>query len=318
MSAAIALDARHIVLDLHGVLQQLDPTAWRDEMQEALKQRLEAIEAQLRELLDHCAGDEQLAAFRERFYDLVKVIKAAPHPNLQSHEIRAQWMSFRGKLQPAYTAVASALRGHAVHVPAVRATNYRRSLFHFLAGMGTLAIILGLPKLAHPWIAGTAMLYAWSMEGLRRRYPELNRRLMNFYGPMAHPHEYTRVNSATWYCTALAIISLTPGVLISALGVVVLSVSDPIAGIVGRRWGKHRFANGRSWEGTAAFFGSALLVSLLLLALFADLRLSFSLLVAIVGAAVGAFVELNSQRVDDNLSIPVSVSLAVLPLFLLL
>ena len=56
-------------------------------------------------------------------------------------------------------------------------------------------------------IAGVACVLAWAMEISRRRSQRINEAILRVLSPIAHPHEVRRVNSATWYTTALAIMA---------------------------------------------------------------------------------------------------------------
>jgi dolichol kinase len=105
------------------------------------------------------------------------------------------------------------LDGVVLAPPVGRPTNYTRSLFHVASGVFTLGLLRLLPGRA--WLIAVASVFfaaAWTMEAARRRSPEVNERLMRFFGPVAHPHERHRVNSSTWYVTALILLSLVGAV----------------------------------------------------------------------------------------------------------
>lgn len=74
--------------------------------------------------------------------------------------------------------------------------------------------------------------------------------------------------------------------------IIVATISDALAAIVGKSLGRHRFKNGKSIEGSAAFFLSALLVFYF----FVPLPL------AIVGAIAGTVVEFFNVPPNDNFS----------------
>ena len=137
-------------------------------------------------------------------------------------------------------------------LPAVtprRPTNVARSFFHVASGALSLALIQLLPGRA--WLvaaSATFAIAAWSMEFGRRRSPAMNDRLMRAFGAVAHVHERHEVNSSTWYVTALLLLALFAPMEAAVVGVVVLAVGDPFAALIGRRFGRHRFASGRSLE----------------------------------------------------------------------
>ena len=74
--------------------------------------------------------------------------------------------------------------------------------------------------------------------------------------------------------------------------IIVATISDALAAIVGKSLGRHRFKNGKSLEGSVAFFLSALLVFYF----FVPLPL------AIVGSIAGTVVEFFNIPPNDNFS----------------
>lgn len=192
-----------------------------------------------------------------------------------------------------------------------RPTNIARTVFHVGSGALALTMLRVVPSRA--WLIGAAVLFAtfcWTCEIVRRRSAEANERLMRFFKPVAHANEWHEVNSATWYSTALLLMAFVMPFHAAEIGVVVLAIADPMAGFVGRRFGRRRLASGRSFEGTAAFAVTAVVASLAWMTAagtFGGSRLP----IAIVAAVVGAAVELFVSRVDDNLAIPLATSSAV-------
>lgn len=186
-----------------------------------------------------------------------------------------------------------------------RPTNVARSFFHVASGALSLALIQLLP--GRGWLIGASAAFvvaAWSMEIGRRLSPAMNDRLMRFFGPVAHVHERHEVNSSTWYVTALLLLALFAPMEAAAVAVVVLAVGDPFAALVGRRFGRRRFASGRSLEGGVAFLVAGFGVAWVSLASLYALPGHVTLLVALAGAAAGAVAELVSYRLDDNFTIP--------------
>ncbi len=74
------------------------------------------------------------------------------------------------------------------------------------------------------------------------------------------------------------------------------AIGDPLAAIVGTRFGKLKFSNGKSFEGFAAMLVVCFAISVQIIGFGA---------VAIVGAFSASTIEFFTGRVDDNLSIPV-------------
>lgn len=302
----IALHGREIALELHQLLRDFDPAAFRAELASALRERLTRLSARIVELLEAAPHDRRLHALRGRLDELKRCI------DQQSGRLadrRAAWRKAHRRLQMAYQHLAEGLRAYEVHVPALRPTNYLRNVFH--AGGGIVALLcIELVLAPHHllWVAAAFCAYAWSMEAGRRLWPGLNDLLMRFYGRVAHPHEWHRVNSATWYTTALVALALTGSPLLCAIAVTVLGLADPAAALVGRRFGRIKLVNGRSLEGTATFFVVGFAAAFGIALGFHGIAPGLAAIGAAGGAGLAACAELFSRRVDDNLTIPLAAA----------
>ncbi|MBK7986473.1 MAG: hypothetical protein IPK11_06085 [Ignavibacteria bacterium] len=134
------------------------------------------------------------------------------------------------------------------------------------------------------------------------------------FGRLLRAHE-TRddrllLNGASWVLIAafLCILFLPQSIAITAFSILI--VSDTAAALIGRKLGRHKFFD-KSVEGTAAFIISAIGV---VVAVWFILNLDISFVYAgIVGAIIGGIIEAASIRLkmDDNLSIPLSVGLSM-------
>ena len=131
---------------------------------------------------------------------------------------------------------------------------------------------------------------------------------MGMFGALAHAHERHRINSSTWYATALLILSLLTSPAVSAIAVAVLGIGDPVAALIGRRFGRTQLRAGRSLEGTSAFVVSASLTAFLVATALLPGTLGLRAVVAVVAGVSGALAEVFSTRADDNLTIPLAVA----------
>ncbi len=126
-------------------------------------------------------------------------------------------------------------------------------------------------------------------------------RIERFADEIAREHEHHRV-AAHIYFAAAAFINLyffPPAIAMGA--VTVATLGDAMAAIVGKSVGRHRFSNGKSLEGSLAYFisGVAILWPLLGLPL------------AVVGSLAGMVAEFYNFPPDDNFSNQLTVSLAL-------
>lgn len=200
----------------------------------------------------------------------------------------------------------SPLLHEGIHRPA----NGTRSIFHVLSALvALLAVQLVLTPQSMVWAAGAFAASAWSMEAGRRVSPAVNRFLMWVFGRVAHPHEAYRVNSATWYATALFGLALTASPLACSLALVVLGVGDPAAGYFGRRFGRTRLAANRTLEGSLAFVVAGGLAGLGALCAFYPELTAVPCAALAGGAAIaGAVAEIVARKVDDNFAIPIAAA----------
>lgn len=309
MQDSLAAESGRLALELHGALSEIDPIRWRAGAADAARSKLAEIEARLAGLAGR-RWPEAGARLRARLAEVGGAL-ASGLPEATASG-RARWMAFRSGLVPAYESLQATLSEYEIHVPSLRPTNHRRALFHVASGALAITILWVVPE---PWwtiaIALPLCLAAWTTELLRHRRPAVNAVVMRLFDPIAHPHEHRRVNSATWYLTALTLLSLTLSPLPCAVGLAALAVGDPVAGLIGRRYGRIRLVHGRSLEGTLAFAVSATLLSVPVALAFAPgLPWGLALVIGGAGALGGALAELLSLRVDDNLSIGLSASLA--------
>ena len=193
----------------------------------------------------------------------------------------------------------------------VRAANATRSVFHVASGALSLAMLRLLPGRAWIIAAASAFVVAgWTMEIARRRSHTVNNALMKVFAPVAHPHERHGINSSTWYVTALLLLSIFAPLRAAEIGVLVLAVADPAAGLIGRRFGRTRIRAGRSLEGTLGFFVVGALAAACWLSVVYAVPWPAAALLAATAAAVGAVTELVSTRLDDNFTIPVATGAA--------
>lgn len=309
---SLADESGRLVVELHAAIQEMDPARWNGAQASPLRDRLTEIRNRLYGLVDERWPAEDPSDLRLHLREVGAALDSVPSEDGSFATAKAAWMAFRRQLVPRYEAARTALRNHAVHVPSLRPTNYTRSVFHAIMASTTIAILWALPDPA--WgvaVVAPLFVWGWSMEWLRRSRPALNAKLMKLFGPVAHPHENERVNSATWYVTAIMLLSLTRSPLVCAIGIAALGFGDPAGALIGRRFGKVKLMHGRTLEGSLAFFVVGSLAAFGVSLMFAPTVAWPALLgVAAAGGAGGAFAELHSLRIDDNLSVPVVATVA--------
>jgi dolichol kinase len=151
---------------------------------------------------------------------------------------------------------------------------------------------------------------------IARFYSEpVSRWFYSWFGWLLRRHEQDgsvkRLSGATNVLLSACFCVLVFPKVITVNAFAVLIVSDTTSALIGRRYGRKRFFN-KSLEGSLAFFVSAIVV--ILLAPKVE-RLPAEYLIGTVASALGAIVEAMSDRIDDNISITISMGFAMWALY---
>lgn len=303
MTDTALVHSQSLALDVFSLLQSIDPSRVRANARDAMLAQIQQMAERIRAVIP---SESPLG---EPFGKVATVLDGAP----MGQEASSEWESFRKQLHAAYDELAAMLRREAIDIPTVRPTNYVRSIFHVFSATTVLLCVQHVmtPK-SMIAISGAFTLAAWGMEISRRVSPAANRFLMWVFGPVAHEHERRKINSSTWYTTALFLMALTVSPMAASVGLAVLGFADPAAGLIGRRFGRTKIRAGRSLEGSSTFFVVGLLASMATLAIYyPTLSLTTSLLLAGTATLTAALAELFVTKLDDNFTIPLAASLGL-------
>jgi len=181
-------------------------------------------------------------------------------------------------------------------------------IVYYFISTETAAIILGI-------LAALALIIDWG----RYHHPETGKIFYNIFGFLLREHELDHkkknLNGATYVLiSALISVLIFPKVIfISAFSILI--ISDSLAALIGRKFGRRKFLS-KSLEGTLTFFVSACIVIL-----FTPKVSGFfeEYLIGFIAAFIGAIVEnISFKLVDDNLSIPLTVGFTMWGLYLAL
>lgn len=184
-----------------------------------------------------------------------------------------------------------------------------RRLFHLANGAATAtayALLFTHEQVIH--IFGTIACIVYVVDRVRIAYPEVIARHAPWVNRLlVRAEEQFRESAMIPYAIAVLLTILTVPKAAAIVAIYTLAIADPLAAVVGLRWGRRRICDGRSLEGSAAFFAATLAIAAFVLARGTD-----GSALAIGGAAVtiafaAAGCELLPLRIDDNLTIPLVV-----------
>ena len=184
-----------------------------------------------------------------------------------------------------------------------------RRLFHLLNGIAVAtayALLFTHQQVVH--IFGTIACLVYVVDRVRIAYPEaVERRAAWVNRLLVRAEEQVRESAMIPYAIAVLLTVLTVPKRAALVGIVVLAVADPLAAVIGIRYGRHRLAHNRSLEGSLAFFAATCMIAAFVLGWDASApawRLTWT---AAAIAVVATICEALPLRIDDNLTIPLAV-----------
>ena len=184
-----------------------------------------------------------------------------------------------------------------------------RRLFHVVNGVSTAtayALLFTHTQVVH--IFGTIACLVYVVDRVRIAYPEIVARRAPWVNRvLVRAEEEVRESAMIPYAIAVLLTILSVPKPAALIAIYTLAIADPLAAIVGIRWGKRRVAKNRTLEGSLAFFGSTLAITALVLA---ESTPAPGLTIAAAAFTIGlaaAVCELLPLRIDDNLTIPLFV-----------
>jgi len=190
----------------------------------------------------------------------------------------------------------------------LKETNYFRNLWHMSMGLiGVLLYEFVLTRGQAMTILLSIFTVFASLEISRRFSSTWNDFLVDkVFGIIARPNERFRINSATYYLSAMTLMTaLAPKEAVEA-GLLILAFGDPAALLAGKRWGRTKLWREKTLVGTSAFFFVSGFVCLVFFGLAKPEMAMFKIIsLAVIVSAAGAITELFSQRINDNFTIMV-------------
>ena len=179
------------------------------------------------------------------------------------------------------------------------APRLHRRVFHVVTTAAVALMALGLEREVMIIISGSLTAVAVALELSRRRFPALNGWFQARFGVLMKESESSQVLGSTYMAAASLIVFLFFEKELAILALLYIAVGDPLAGTLGKRFGRVKIGS-KSVEGTLAFAVGAGGVGCGMIAGGLDVPYW----VALGGAGLGALVELFPSPLDDNLTVP--------------
>ena len=187
-----------------------------------------------------------------------------------------------------------------------------RRLFHLVNGVAiatAYALLFSHQQIVQ--IFATIACVVYIVDRVRIAYPEtVARRAPWVNRSLVRAEEHVREAAMTPFAIAVLLTILAVPKLAALVAIYTLAIADPLAAVVGIRFGRRRIAGDRSLEGSLAFFGAAVAIAALVLRWGTGAPgLTITGASAIIGISA-AGCELLPLRIDDNLTIPIFVGFA--------
>ena len=173
-----------------------------------------------------------------------------------------------------------------------------RRLWHILGGLCIpVAGLLVPPNIFLPVLISITMALL-VFEGIRLKFPRVNQRFLANFQVLLREKEASTLTSSTYLLVSACIVFILCDRSIAAIALTFVAVGDPIAGMVGKRWGKPRI-RGKSLEGSGACLAACLISGAIMATI-----MHVALWLVMLGAVCATITEFLSLPPDDNLTIP--------------
>lgn len=184
-----------------------------------------------------------------------------------------------------------------------------RRLFHLLNGVSTAtayALLFTHEQVIH--VFGTIACIVYVADRIRIAYPELVAKYARGVNRLfVRAEEQVRESAMIPFAIAVLLTILTMPKRAALIAIYALAIADPLAAVIGIRFGRHRITPTRSVEGSFAFFTATATIAAAVFAWNADVSPFAVAWAAGIIALVAAICESLPVRVDDNLTIPLFV-----------
>ncbi|WNY29075.1 hypothetical protein MmiEs2_12890 [Methanimicrococcus stummii] len=170
-------------------------------------------------------------------------------------------------------------------------------IFIYFANRLTACIVIG---------ALLALLFIGNTLILSSRFTLINDIKVKYFSFLLRDDEKYGYISSNWFLLGCFLSVLLFPKYVAMLGITVLIFGDAFAALIGMRFGKHKFKNGKSLEGTLGFIAVSWLFLAGFVLLLPDAGTAFAV-ASLISIPVVAVAEIYSKqiKIDDNLVIPI-------------
>lgn len=184
-----------------------------------------------------------------------------------------------------------------------------RRLFHMANGVGIATVyLISLTHQQMIHFLGTLLCVLYIVEQVRINYPETASKLLPITRFIIRAEEQLKESAMLPYTIAVLLTIITFPKPIAIVAIYTLAIADPLSAIIGIKFGKHKVVEHKSIEGSAAFFLSTFICSILVLSGYQGGVDWTVTIISLVLAFLSSAFEMVPLKLDDNLTIPLSTA----------
>lgn len=195
--------------------------------------------------------------------------------------------------------------------------HWARKIWH----MVSVFIIFGLYRLLPPIYSQILITLGWlifvPVDFLRLKNKNLNDLLIHLFRPIIRKTEVHKLAGTSYLLTGVFILVFFFSRDIASLSLLFLAFADPLASVIGIKYGRDKIFGHKSIQGFIAAYFVCFLCSFIFLysvTIPSDRLFVFSLLAALIGALAEL---IPIARVDDNFTLPILSATGLYFLFLI-
>lgn len=150
---------------------------------------------------------------------------------------------------------------------------------------------------------------------IRQKNEMLNNFLVRYFRPLMREYEYKRLCGTSYLLTGVLIVVLLFPRDVVLLTMLYLALADPLASLIGIKFGKDKIFGHKSLQGTLAAFTVCAVLTYLFLSSHGIL-LDRIMVVTLLGGLIGCLAELIPiGNIDDNFTLPLVSATSLYALF---
>lgn len=304
--------------EMYTTLREKLNQTWQDwpSIKENFKEALNNLPTELRKRDFVHATIKELEHFEENAKHIFSRLSEQSHrsPRLSAQEQIARMQEYTGHFRAriveltAHPLMEKFTKGETILASRSK-TQWARKTGHMLCGL-TFAYLFrfsGLPEVFVQFLFGSFLIWGLALETARHLNPKINAWVCRAFRPVMREREKDKINSGIFFMLSMLVVYLIFPLDVTFLTLLFISLGDPIAGIIGVRFGKHKLTKHSSIEGVAACFALCTFMAYICGAFFfTEYHLSGAalLMFSLLAGAVAAIAESTFKIFDDNLTMP--------------